>query len=111
MKLKNDNMDIMYRPIGKNVWWVWTRYDYKATNHSLPDQVEDPDTCINFPGCTILTVDMKQRRSDGGKGRITKIDITWDMLVYEAQLKEHGELCGICDAFPAEHCPPPTPQE
>ena len=106
-QMKHDNMDLMYRPIGKNVWWVWTRYDYKAIYHSLPDQVPDPDTCINFPGFTILTVDMNQRRSDGNSGRITKIDIGWDMLVYEKQLKEHGELCKICEGFTPEYCPAP----
>ena len=85
----HDRMDMIYRPIGKNVWWVWTRYEYKATYHDIPTgEIPDPDNpiCINFPGCTILTVDMNQRRSDGGKGRIIKIDITWDNLIYETQL-------------------------
>jgi len=85
--MKHDNMDMMYQPIGNNVWWVWTRYDYKAILHDLNTGVPiAPEVCINFPGFTILTVDMKQRRSDGGKGRITKIDIGWDNLIFEEQL-------------------------
>lgn len=83
----HDNMDIIYKLIGKNIWWVWTRYDYKAKLHNRNTGMPvEPEICINFPGCTILTVDMNQRRSDGGRGRITKIDISWDNLTYEKQL-------------------------
>ena len=81
----HDVKDKIFRPIGNNVWQIWVFYDYKAP---VLDVNGNPtgDIFINFPGVSIYTVDLTERREDGGRGRVTVGRLIYDNYKFLSQL-------------------------
>jgi hypothetical protein len=70
----------IFWPEGKNVWKVWLFYDYKYPGNPAPPYF------VNFPGVSIYTVDLSQRRQDGGRGRVTEGRLIYDNYKFLHQI-------------------------
>jgi hypothetical protein len=98
--MEHNNKNNIYYPVGEGVWKIHNRYDWMIR---CRDDSGEPTGryWLNMPGISVFTVDLKQRRKDGGKGRI----IEGDLLGETGQLqKQFVANCKEESTFPICEC-------
>jgi hypothetical protein len=69
-----------FSPEGENVWKAWLFYDYKVSGAIEGNYI------VNFPGVSIFTVDLNQRRKDGKRGKIMEGHLIYDNYKFLQQM-------------------------
>jgi len=70
----------IFSPEGENAWKAWLFYDYKVPGTSEGSYI------VNFPGVSIFTVDLNQRRKDGKRGRVKEGHLIYDNYKFLQQI-------------------------
>ena len=98
--MEHNNENNIYYPVGTGLWKIWNRYDWMIR---CRDESGEPTGryWLNMPGVSVFTVDLKQRRLDGGRGRILEAEILGETGQLQKQFTQN---CKEESSFPFCEC-------